>query len=383
MTSLEGVLSASKTEPAGKAAVAGKVVLVMQGGGAQAAYEGGVYEALHEAGIEPDWVIGTSIGAINGSIIAGNEVKSRLKRLREFWSRIESRPTWPSGPMFGNAANQLTTLLTGVPGFFSPNTAFLWGPEAAVGVEHAALYSVDPLRKLLPELVDFDLANSGKPRFTLGLVGVRSGRIRYFDSRDEKIGLDHVLGSSAVPPTFPAVRIDGEAYWDGGIYSNTPVEVVFDDYPRRSCVVFAVQIWHTRGEEPESVAQVFARQKDIMFGSRSMSHIAGQAKLHRMRHVVRTLVDMLPEEKRNTREVQELADYGCATTMHLLEINAERLDDENNSREYDFSPATIDARWRAGYADTCRVIARRPWDNPIDPAVGVAVYASDANKNVL
>jgi NTE family protein len=68
-----------------------------------------------------------------------------------------------------------------------------------------------------------------------------------------------VLGSSAVPPTFPAVRIDGEAYWDGGIYSNTPVEVVFDDYPRRSCVVFAVQIWHTRGEEPESVAQVFAR----------------------------------------------------------------------------------------------------------------------------
>ena len=213
--------SASKTEPAEKAAVAGKVVLVMQGGGAQAAYEGGVYEALHEAGIEPDWVIGTSIGAINGSIIAGNELKSRLKRLREFWSRIESRPTWPSGPMFGNAANQLTTLLTGVPGFFSPNTAFLWGPEAAVGVEHAALYSVDPLRKLLPELVDFDLANSGKPRFTLGLVGVRSGRIRYFDSRDEKIGLDHVLGSSAVPPTFPAVRIDGEALGRGHLLKHT------------------------------------------------------------------------------------------------------------------------------------------------------------------
>jgi NTE family protein len=353
----------------------------MQGGGAQAAYEGGVYQALHEAGIEPDWVIGTSIGAINGSIIAGNQVASRLERLREFWSRIESLPTWPSA--FGNTANQLTTLLTGVPGFFSPNAAFLWGPEAAVGVEHAALYSVDPLRKLLPELVDFDLVNSGKPRFTLGLVSVRSGQIRYFDSRQEKIGLDHVLGSSAVPPTFPAVRIDGEAYWDGGIYSNTPVEAVFDDYPRRSSVVFAVQIWHTRGEEPESVAQVFARQKDIMFGSRSMIHIAAQAKLHRMRHVVRALVDMLPEEKRNTPEVQELADYGCATTVHLLEINAERLDRESNSREYDFSSATIDARWQAGYADTCRMIARQPWENPIDPAVGVALYASDTDKKLL
>ena len=221
MTSLEGVLSASNAEPAGHPAVAGQVVLVMQGGGAQAAYQGGVYQALHEANLEPDWVIGTSIGAINGSIIAGNKVASRLERLREFWSRIESRPTWPSGPMFGNAANQLSTLLTGVPGFFLPNAAFLWGPEAAVGVEHAALYSVDPLRKLLPELVDFDLVNSGKPRFTLGLVSVRSGQIRYFDSRDEKVGLDHVLGSSAVPPTFPAVRIDGEAYWDGGIYSGT------------------------------------------------------------------------------------------------------------------------------------------------------------------
>ena len=93
MTSLEGVLSATKAKPAEKAVVAGKVVLVTQGGGAQAAYEGGVYEALHEAGIEPDWVIGTSIGAINGSMIAGNEVKSRLKRLREFWSRVERRPT--------------------------------------------------------------------------------------------------------------------------------------------------------------------------------------------------------------------------------------------------------------------------------------------------
>src|ERR1700721_2785780 len=152
MTSLEGVLSASNAEPAGHPAVAGQVVLVMQGGGAQAAYQGGVYEAPHEANLEPDWVIGTSIGAINGSIIAGNKVASRLERLREFWSRIESRPTRPQGPMFGNAANQLTTLLTGVRAFFLPNAAFLWGPEAAVGVEHAALYSVDPQQRQVAQL---------------------------------------------------------------------------------------------------------------------------------------------------------------------------------------------------------------------------------------
>jgi len=285
-------------------------------------------------------------------------------------------------PMIGNPVNELTTLLAGVPGFFSPNAAFLLGPEAPVGVENAAIYSVDPLRRLLPELIDFDLINSGNPRFTVALVGVRDSQMRYFDSRDCKIGLDHILGSSAVPPTFPAVRINGEAYWDGGIYSNTPVEAVFDDAPRKSSVIFAVQIWHARGREPESVAQVFARQKDIMFGSRSRIQIARQAQIHRMRHIVRTLVDMLPESQRNTPEVRELASYGCTTMMHLIEINAEPLDGETNSREYDFSPVTIDARWSAGYADTRRVIARRPWEDPIDPTVGVALYASDADENL-
>jgi NTE family protein len=377
--------SAAKPRPAEHMRLPGQVVLVMQGGGAQGAYQGGVYQALHEAGIEPDWVIGTSIGAINGSIIAGNPVPRRLERLREFWSHVEGQPPGMWGmiaPMFGNPATGFATLVNGVPGFFSPNPAFLLGPDAQVGVERAAIYSVEPLKKLLPQLADFDLVNSGRPRFTLGLVGVRDSQMRYFDSSYGKIGLDHVLGSSAVPPTFPAVRIDGEAYWDGGIYSNTPVEAVFDDDPRQSSVVFAVQIWHTRGPEPGSVAEVFARQKDIMFGSRSRGHIARQAQIHRMRHAIRELVGMVSEEQRNTSEVRKLAAFGCSTMMHLIEINAEPLDGESNSREYDFSPATIETRWQAGYADTCRVIARRPWADPIDPNVGVAVYASDTDDNL-
>jgi NTE family protein len=341
----------------------------MQGGGAPGCYQAGVYQAMHEAGIEPDWVIGTSIGAINGAIIAGNRIVDRLPRLHEFWSNLEGRFAGPWG--------SVTTMLAGVPGFFSPNPAVAWGVESKVGVERAALYSIDPLKKLLPKLVDFNLIKSGTPRFTLGLVNVRSGQMRYFDSREEAIGLDHVLGSSALPPSFPAVRIDGEAYWDGGIYSNTPVEVVFDDDPRRSSVVFAVQIWHTRSPEPDSLAQVFMRQKDILFGSRSRSHIARQAQLHRMRHVVRELYRMLPEESRNTPEAKALAAYGCSTVMHLLEINAQPIDGESNMRDFDFSKAAIRARWQAGYADGRDMIARRPWDNPVDPLAGVAVYASD------
>jgi NTE family protein len=354
-----------------RAAVPGQVVLVLQGGGAPGCYQAGAYQALHEAGIEPDWVIGTSIGAINGAIIAGNPVAHRLQRLQEFWQRLETTLPAPW--------SQLTSLISGVPGFYYLNPAAAWGPETKVGIEQASLYQVDPLKKLLPDLVDFTLINSGQPRFTLGLANVRDGQMRYFDSQYELIGPEHVMGSSAIPPSFPAVRIDGEAYWDGGIYSNTPVEVVFDDNPRRSSAVFAVQIWHTRGPEPESIAQVFMRQKDILFGSRSRSHIARQAQIHRMRHVIRELVGMIPQERQNTPEVQELADWGCATTMHLIEINAEPIDGETNARDYDFSRAAIRARWEAGYADTRRMIERRPWDDAVDPKLGVALYSSDVS----
>ena len=180
----------------------GQVVLVMQGGGAPGCYQAGAYQALHEAGIEPNWVIGTSIGALNGAIIAGNRVAHRLERLRQFWAHFETRLPEPW--------SHLKPLLAGVRGFYCPNPAVAWGVEAKVGIERAGLYCVDPLKKLLPDLVDFNLVNRGKPRFTLGLVGVRSGQMRYFDSKTETISLEHVLGSSAIPPSFPAVRIDGD-----------------------------------------------------------------------------------------------------------------------------------------------------------------------------
>jgi NTE family protein len=373
MTLNDGLPHAAKTAPSDHQPLPGQVVLVMQGGGAPGVYQAGAYQALHEAGIEPDWVVGTSIGAINGVIIAGNPVEHRLDRLREFWGQLQSQWGQWMGPF-----SQYAPLVMGVPGFYFPNPALAAGLEAKVGLDQAALYYVDPLKKLLPTLVDFKLVNSGHPRFTLGLVTVRSGEIRYFDSRDETIGLEHVLGSSAVPPSFPAVRIDGESYWDGGIYSNTPVEVVFDDNPRRDSVVFAVQIWHTRGHEPESIAEVFMRQKDIMFGSRARSQIARQAQLHHMRHIVRELVKRLPEAEKSSPDVRELAAWGCATKMHLVEINAEAIAGETNARDFDFSQAALEARWQAGYADTQRMIAERPWDTPIDPEVGVALYASDA-----
>jgi NTE family protein len=356
--------------PISETSLPGRVVLVMQGGGAPGAYQAGAYEALHEAGIEPDWVIGTSIGAINGAIIAGNAASDRVAKLKEFWERLDSR--WPE------PWNQVTPLLNGIPNYCFPNPALAWGADARVGIEQAAMYLIDPLRKLLPTVVNFDRINSGRIRFTVGMTKVETGEMRYVDSRRETIAVEHVLASSALPPCFPAVKVDGEYYWDGGVFSNSPIEVVFDEDPRQSSIVFAIQIWHTRGPQPESLSHAFMRLKDIMFGSRSREHILQQAKLHRMRRIVRELVDMLPEEQKNSARVKELAGWSCRTTMHLVELNAQLLPGESNARDFDFSGPAVRSRWAAGYSDTRRMLKQRPWEMPIDPATDITVYASDA-----
>jgi len=356
----------------------GQVVLVLQGGGALGAYQGGVYQALHEADIDPNWVIGTSIGAINGAIIAANEPNMRLDRLREFWGRMERKTPWDPIPYGGNIAAQLMTIFSGISGYFTPNQALAWGLHAPVGVERAGFYTIEALHETLFALLDLARINLGKPRLTVGAVNVRSGKMHYFDSRSMPLLLDHVLASGALPPAFPAICIEGDPYWDGGIYSNTPIETVFDDHPRRDSVVFTVRMWRAEGPEPESMWQVFNRQKDIQYASRSDSHIARQEQIHQLRHIVRELVQLMPKEQRETPAVREMAAHGCGTIMHIVRLNAPRLDHEDHLRDIDFTSAGIHARWQAGYADTMRVLERRPWETPIDPMMGVAVHDSNA-----
>jgi NTE family protein len=357
----------SRNDPATRrSALPGQVVLVLQGGGALGAYQAGVYEALHEAGVEPDWVIGTSIGAINASLICGNAPEQRLARLQDFWSRVEQHAGDGLVGLTGlaNVSANLTTITQGIPSFFVPNPLAWLGAHVPLGIEGAAYYTTSPLRDTLSELVDLEFLNTCQTRLTVGAVNVASGEIRYFDSREEPVSLDHVLASGALPPAFPAVRIDGQAYWDGGIYSNTPIEAVLDDNPRRDSVIFAVQIWDPTGPEPASVWQVMGRMKDIQYASRSRSHLARQKQIHHLRHVIRELAKKLPEDLRGSAEVQELASWGCGTTIHVAWLMAPKLDGEDYTKDIDFTAAGIRARWQAGHDDTKRMLDRAPWNAP-------------------
>ena len=357
----------------------GQVVLVFEGGGALGAYQVGVYQALHDWGIEPDWIVGTSIGAINAALIVGNVRAQRLDRLKDFWERIQQPSEWGQSLLPGSQTlASLMTIAGGVSGFFEPNLLALANPQAPLGTEQAGFYSTAPLLDTLQELIDVDLLRQGaRPRITLGTVNVTSGRLRYFDSDREPVDLATIMASGALPPAFPAVMVDGGAYWDGGVFSNTPFEVVMNQHPRRDSLIFAAHLWHPEGAAPNSVWEAIARSKEIQYASRVDSFIEAERQLHRLRHIIHQLASKLPPDAQNDPDCGDMLASGCATTMHLCRLHAPRLAGEDALKDIDFSAQGIEQRRRAGYADTVGMLQRQPWTLPHDPLEGVVVHDNE------
>jgi NTE family protein len=217
----------------------------------------GVYAALAEAELHPDWVAGISIGAINGALIAGNAPERRVEQLRKFWEQITASThgldAWPgplsetSDTMRGwiNQASAAMALFGGAPGFFAPRLIAPWFAPAG-GTGATSYYETANLRSTLERLVDFDRINESSVRFTVGAVNVRSGNLVCFDTETHRIGPEHVMASGALPPGFPAIEIEGEHYWDGGLVSNTPLEWVVENVPRQDTLAFQVDLWSAR-----------------------------------------------------------------------------------------------------------------------------------------
>ena len=359
-----------------------RTVLVLQGGGALGAYQFGVYQALHEVGMEPDWVIGTSIGAINAALIAGNPPEHRLERMAAFWDRVTHRglSTWLADvlPDWARAQHKLEVVLGGLSGFFRPSWP-TWGadrPEAAG--ETPSCYSTQALRETLAELLDPSLLAHGPTRLTVGAVNVRTGQMRYFDSRHETVGIDAVMASGALAPAFPAVRIGGESYWDGGLYSNSPIEVVLDEQPRRDALIFSAQLWRADGPLPRSLPAIDERLKDIQFASRADSHIERQRQLHHLRHVVHRLIDAFPEEHRGHPALQQHRHLACDTVMHVVKLRAPALPGQDGAKDIDFSRQGVAARHEMGLAIARAALERRPWNDERGLSEGFCVHEVDA-----
>ena len=361
-----------------------QTVLVLQGGGALGSYQAGVYQALAEANLHPDWVAGISIGAINSALVAGNPPEKRVERLREFWEAVSTSPL--GLPYFQSLAipdetahsllNQtraLGILLFGAPDFFMPRLPppMPWGVNRADAI---SFYDVSPLKATLERLVDFDRINAGGTRLSVGAVNVRTGNFVYFDTTTQRIAPAHIIASGSLPPGFPATEIDGEYFWDGGVLSNTPLQWVLDSRPRRDTLAFQIDLWSAEGELPHNLADADVRAKEIRFASRTRVATDLYKYTQKLRIAFATLLERLPDELRSLPEVALLAAEADKKVCNIVQLIYRAKKYEGSAMDYEFSRRTMEEHWLAGYRDAVHSLSHREIFEPPDRLEGVRTF---------
>ncbi|MGH6618532.1 MAG: DUF3734 domain-containing protein [Alphaproteobacteria bacterium] len=356
-----------------------ETVLVLQGGGALGAYQAGVYEELMRTGHAPDWIAGISIGAINAAIIAGNPPERRVERLRAFWELVSSQLLLgPIGPgeqarSFFNDASASFAVLFGLPGFFEPRMPPAWAYPLGAA-QSLSFYDTAPLRRTLTELVDFDLINTKKLRLSVGAVNIRNGNFVYFDNEEQDIRPEHIMASSALPPGFPPVEVDGEFYWDGGLVSNTPLQYVLDEVPRPDMLVFQVDLFSARGLMPRSLFDVSEREKDIRYSSRTRLNTDFARHNQNLRRATHRLLAKLPASLREDADVKLLRSANCDAAVTIVHLIHRRKDYFTQSKDFEFSRYSIDEHWKAGGDDVRRTFRHKAWQHRSKPTDDVTVF---------
>ena len=377
--------------PAGTRTPFERIALLLQGGGALGAYQAGVYQALDEAGLYPNWVAGISIGAMNSAIIAGNPPERRVARLREFWEMVSASPLGlPNftaldpknqfGRQFINQAQAMNTLLFGAPHFFSPRVPLpsLWPPSDPL---KASYYDNTQVRETLERLVDFDLINKRQIRFSVGAVDVCSGNFRYFDSDDCEIRVEHVIASGSLPPGFAATEVDGKFYWDGGLISNTPLQWVLESQPRKDTLAFQVDLWSSRGELPKDMIEVEIRQKEIIYSSRNRAATDEYKKSQKLRIALANLLRDIPQELRDGDDAKLLSGVANDKVCNIVHLIYRAKKYEGIAKDFEFSRRTMEEHWSAGYNN-----ARDTLKNPgilqlPDRSAGVRTFDIGDDRN--
>jgi NTE family protein len=353
-------------------------VLVLQGGGALGSYQAGVVEALQRADVDPQWVAGISIGAINAALIAGNPPERRLERMRAFWEQATSGPFF--SPMtafdqmrsFINQWSAATIATFGAPGFFQPRVPapMLWPNGTAEAISY---YDTSPLRATLERLVDFDRINAGVTRLSVGAVNVQTGNSVVFDSANQRIGPEHIMASGALPPGFPPVWIEGEAYWDGGLVSNTPIQFVLDEDKTEDLLIFQVDLFNAHGPMPSNLMEVDEREKDIRYSSRTRLNTDASLRLHRMKSSLRALLDSLPDDYDGGCDLNVLREAAKENAVTVVQLIYRKQPYEGGCKDYEFSRQTMVEHWASGITDVERTLRRHPeiFSRPKDTGVRV------------
>ncbi|MBJ9755547.1 DUF3734 domain-containing protein [Burkholderia cepacia] len=354
-----------------------EIGLVLQGGGALGAYQAGVYEGMAEVGVEPTQIAGVSIGALNTAIIAGNAPADRTEALRGFWNTV-SQPTdplshvgaylsaWPGledvGRRWSSAWAATRTLIEGQGGFFAPRMHAPFGGFGRKRPDQVSYYDTSALRDTLLRYANFDRINDGNIRVSVGAVNVRTGNLVYFDNSKMRLAPEHFIASGALPPGFPAVEIDGEFYWDGGLVSNTPLTEIIRESQHKDTLVFQLDLWSARGKLPGDFLDVSERTKDIQYSSRTRAITAFMSQNQKHAQMIKALLEHIPEHVRLAhpllRDAQKTADGSAVNVVHLIYKNKTF---EGHYKDYEFSKDTMREHWASGLEDIRRTFGHPEW----------------------
>ncbi|RVT99571.1 pyridine nucleotide-disulfide oxidoreductase [Rhodovarius crocodyli] len=333
-----------------------QTVLVLQGGGALGAFEAGVVKALEEREIFPDIVAGISIGALNGAIVAGNP-RDATRALECFWEELSVQvPGWMPADAAGSwAAGQI--LSCGVPAFFRPR----WmvdplSPPAG----WTSFYDTAPMRETLARYVDFSKLRQSPVRLLVGAVNVTNARFEVFDSYAQALTPDHILASGSLPPGFSWTEVNGQPYWDGGIVSNSPLDMVIDRCGPDGKRVFTVHLFAGERPLPRNMMEVQARRDEILYAERIRSDVRLKESTGAYRELVRSLLELAPPEMKS--RVRQWPLYiqlmGDGAPMEITHFLREGREGEASSRDYDFSAPSVRFHLAQGYAEVGRALGR-------------------------
>ena len=372
-----------------------RVTLLLQGGGALGSYQAGVYEGLHQAGIEINSIAGISIGALNTCIIAGNKPKNRVAALRGFWDTITRRnytsgsinpfdamldglSAWGKNDALAHTMpyvfeNQFLrqqlrlmesyfeafqTMMEGQKGFFKPRYFMPFNTTP----NHLSYYTIDKLKDTLAEFADLRLINdASRMRVSVGAVNVRTGNYAVFTNEHEELRFEHFMASGALPPGFPAVEIDGEYYWDGGLVSNTPLnEIILADESLNQLIFFFF-LWNANDTLPENLLEVDERVKAIQYSSRTRMITTLMRQRQHYMSMVKQLLAMIPEKNSCAScvaEAEAMAEVGQKNVIHLI---YRKQSYERGHKDYEFSANTMQDHWQSGLYDMNNTLRHEDW----------------------
>jgi NTE family protein len=203
---------------------------------------------------------------------------------------------------------------------------------------------------------------------------VLTGNFIYFDNYEEEIGPEHVMASGALPPALPMIKIGTDHFWDGGIVSNTPLQHLLDQDDSLNKLVFQVDLFSARGALPRDIQDVLARQKDIMYSSRTRYNTDVYRRIQKWKIRLYEALTKVPDEQLTDEERRlrdELAKMPETTILHII---YQQKAYEGHAKDYEFSGTSMREHWQSGYEDTKRTLKRREWLAIPSREVGVLVH---------